>query len=277
MPLLCYLVAAEAAHEQGKTQKRDHYFELAAEQQDSELAIGLTKGKQHMTDGNFASAFDILSSLTHSHPNNPRLLTLLKTCYIQLGCWQPLLDLLPNLKRVKGVEKDEYHKLLVMGHSGRIAELATQQGIDGSIRYWDKLPKSLKGESQIIVAFVSELINRGADATAITVLKEATQRNPIAELLNIYPTLNITDWHPVISHLKSLQKRYSDNGDLDSVIGQILMTEGKWSEAQGYFESALKIRPDAHDYGQLANALHKQDYTNAANEVSQKALLLLSK
>ncbi|MFA0252943.1 heme biosynthesis HemY N-terminal domain-containing protein [Vibrio breoganii] len=277
MPLLCYLVAAEAAHELGKDDKRDKYFELASKQQGADLAIGLTKGKQAMAAGDFASAFDVLSSLRHDYPDNPRLLNLLKTCYIQLDCWQPLLDLLPILKKAKGVDKDEYHKLSVQAHAGRISELSHQQGVDGIVRYWDHLGKSMKSESKIIVTFASELINRGADSTAITVLKEATQKSPKAELLNVFPTLHITDWYPVLSHLKSLEKKFKDNGDLQSVIGQILMNEGNWSDAQAYFESALKIRPNAIDYGQLANALHKQNYTNAANEVSQKALLLLSK
>lgn len=277
MPLLCYLVAAEAAHEQGKEQKRDQYFELASKQQGSELAIGLTKGKQAMAEGDFATAFDVLSSLKHEYPENPRLLNLLKVCYIQLDCWQPLLDMLPILKRVKGVDKAEYHKLSVQAHAGRISELANQQGVDGIVRYWDKLSKSFKSENVIIRTFATELINRGADNTAITVLKEATLKAPTAELLNVFPTLNITDWHSVLKHLKSLEKKFSDNGDLHSVIGQICMLEGKWSDAQVYFETALKLRPNAHDYGQLANALHKQNYTNAANEVSQKALLLLSK
>ncbi|OBT10213.1 heme biosynthesis protein HemY [Vibrio sp. UCD-FRSSP16_10] len=277
MPLLCYLVAAEAAHELGKHEKRDKYFELAAKQKNSDLAIGLTKGKQAMAEGDFASAFDVLSSLKAEHPDNPRLLNLLKVCYVQLNCWQPLLDLLPILKKAKGVSKAEHHSLLVQAHAGRISELSNQQGVDGIIRYWDSLSKSMKAESQIVVTFTTELIGRGADNTAITVLKEATQKSQQAEILNVYPTLNITDWHSVLKHLKGLEKRFSDNADIHSVIGQILMLEAKWADAQGYFESALKIRPSAHDYGQLANALHQQNYTNAANDVSQKALLLLGK
>ncbi|CAM2882226.1 heme biosynthesis HemY N-terminal domain-containing protein [Vibrio rarus] len=277
MPLLCYLVAAEAAHELGKHDKRDKYFALAAKQQHSDLAIGLTKGKQAMAEGDFASAFDVLSSLKHDYPENPRLLNLLKVCYIQLNCWQPLLELLPTLKKVKGISKAESYSLSVKAHAGRITELSTQQGVDGIIRYWDSLSRSMQAESEVIVTFASALIARGADSTAITVLTEATEKSPQAELLNIFVTLNITDWHSVLKHLKKLEKKFDNNADLYSVIGQILMLEAKWADAQGYFESALKLRPSAHDYGQLANALHQQDYTNAANEVSQKALLLLSK
>ncbi|CAM4232802.1 heme biosynthesis HemY N-terminal domain-containing protein [Vibrio neonatus] len=277
MPLLCYLVAAEAAHELGNHDKRDKYFELAAKQDNSDLAIGLTKGKQAMAEADFATAFDVLSSLRHDYPSNPRLLNLLKTCYIQLNCWQPLLELLPILKRAKGVTKTEYHTLLVQAHAGRITELANQQGVSGIVKYWDGLSKNIKSETKIIVTFTSELINRGADSTAITALKEATKKSQHADILNVYPTLNITDWHSVLTHLKGLDKKFPDNGDLHSVIGQILMLEAKWADAQSYFEAALKLRPSAHDYGQLANALHQQNYTNAANEVSQKALLLLGK
>lgn len=276
MPLLCYLVAAEAAHAQGNADKCNKYLDLASKQENSQLAVGLTRAKQLMTTKEYAKAFDILSTLKHDFKQNPVLLSLLKKCYLELNLWQPLLDLLPELSSQKAISKHDLAALTVKAQSGRISEIATQHGVDGIIRHWDRLPKTIKQETIVIQSFTHELIARGASSTAFTVLKEAISKRPVAELLNILPKLNLSDWHPVLMLLKKLQDKHADNAAVHSAIGQICTIEGNWEEAQSAFEAALKIRPDAYDYGQLANALHKQNYSNAANEVSQKALTLLN-
>jgi HemY protein len=276
MPLLCYLIAAEAAHAQGNSRKCEQYLELASKQENSELSVGLTRAKQMITMGEHEKAFDLLSTLKNNFKQNPILLQLLKQCYIELKLWQPLLELLPELNNSKALNQKDFAALTAQAQSGRISEIATQQGVDGVIRHWDHLPKSVKHESKVIQAFARELIARDASNTAFTVLKEAISKTPDEELLNVIPQLNLSDWHPALALLKKLQKKHTDNASIHSALGQINMIEGHWSEAQSAFEAALKIRPNAYDYGQLANALHKQNYNNAANEVSQKALLLLS-
>ncbi|WP_337241601.1 heme biosynthesis HemY N-terminal domain-containing protein, partial [Proteus faecis] len=63
MPLLCYLAAAEAAHEQGDQRKRDDYLTLAAKQPNATLAVELTRAKQLLSDQAWQAAVDILTPL----------------------------------------------------------------------------------------------------------------------------------------------------------------------------------------------------------------------
>ncbi|NCO45055.1 MAG: heme biosynthesis protein HemY, partial [Vibrio sp.] len=48
MPLLCYLVASEAAQGMGDRAKRDHYLDLASQQSNAGLAVELTRAKQQV-------------------------------------------------------------------------------------------------------------------------------------------------------------------------------------------------------------------------------------
>ena len=84
MPLLCYLVASEAALGQGDTQKRDEYLALAGQQEDAKLAVELTKAKQQIRTKQYAEAFDTLSTLKGQYPTNSVIIDLLKGVYLEL-------------------------------------------------------------------------------------------------------------------------------------------------------------------------------------------------
>mgnify|MGYP005734781953 FL=1 len=76
MPLLCYLVASEAAQGLGDNEKRDHYLKLASEQENALLAVELTRAKQQVREANYTAAFETLSQLKSSYPNNRIVLNL---------------------------------------------------------------------------------------------------------------------------------------------------------------------------------------------------------
>ncbi|CSI82296.1 HemY protein [Vibrio cholerae] len=81
----------------GDRAKRDRYLALAAQQNNSTLAVELTRAKQQLGDGDNQAALETLTQLQRNHPHNTVVLNLLKQCYQALGEWQPLLALLPKL------------------------------------------------------------------------------------------------------------------------------------------------------------------------------------
>ena len=104
MPLLCYLVASEAALGQGDKAKRDHYLELASQQENSDLAVQLTRAKKAEREEEWELAASTLETLKAEHPSNTIALSLLKTTYRELGEWQALIDLLPKLNKTKLID-----------------------------------------------------------------------------------------------------------------------------------------------------------------------------
>ncbi|TKF18750.1 heme biosynthesis protein HemY [Vibrio genomosp. F6] len=276
MPLLCYLVASEAAQGMGDKEKRDNYLALASKEENSHLAVELTKAKQSVRDSEFDKAFDILSSLKSSYPNNSIVLNLLKTTYMELSLWQPLLDLLPKLVKAKQIDSEEHASLTQTAQCGLLTEVAQQQGSEGLISHWDSLPRKVKQSQHLTHCFVKQLIARKADSEAYTVVKEALKKNPSPELFTLLPEMNLPDTYPATVLLEKTLNKDSSNAEAHSALAQFYLRDQKWKEAQDHFEKALELRASVSDYSYLSDALEKQNLTKAAHEVSRKALTLVA-
>ncbi|MFA0087290.1 heme biosynthesis protein HemY [Vibrio sp. E150_011] len=277
MPLLCYLVASEAALGQGDKTKRDHYLTLAAQQDNSDLAVELTRAKQAVREEEYELALPILESLKQQHPQNTIVLSLLKSTYQALEEWQPLIDLLPKLKKAKLIEELEQNELEERAQCGLLQDVATQQGSEGLITHWDKLPRKTRQSSHLISCFTKQLIARKSDSEAFTVIKEALRKQPSDDLYSLLPELNLADSHPAVVLLEDTLKKHPSNALAHSALAQFYFRDENWPESQKHFEQALSIRPDVSDYAYLADTLEKQDMTKAAGEVSRKALTLIDR
>ncbi len=274
MPLLCYLIASEAAQGQGDKEKRNQYLALASKQENSYLAVELTRSKQLVRDGDYSEACETLQTLLEKYPNNTIALNLLKTTYQQLGMWQRLLDLLPKLKKSKQVDQEEHAQLLVVAHQGLINDIATQEGSDGVIQHWNGLSRKLKQNVELVGAFAKQLIERDADNAALTVLKETLKKHPSPELFALLPTLNMSDVHPIMTLLHGAISKDDTNAAAHSALASLYYRQEKWDETQEHLESALQVRSNVEDYALLADTLEQKGQTKAAHEVSRKALTL---
>ncbi|CAM3097005.1 heme biosynthesis protein HemY [Vibrio mytili] len=275
MPLLCYLVASEAAQGQGDKQKRDQYLALAGQQENAHLAVELTRAKQLVRDNDFEAALNTLQSLKGQYANNSIVLNLLKTTYLQLKLWQPLLDLVPQLNKAKLISEDEQAELVQTAQCGLLHDVAQKQGSEGLIAHWNGLSRKVKQEPHLIACFARELIARKADSEAFTILKESLKKTPTPELYQLLPDLNLPDIHPAVVFLEGVVKKEPENAAAHSALANYYFRQEKWSEAQQHFEVALKLRKDVSDYAFLADTLEKQNLTKAAHEVSRKALTLV--
>ncbi|MFA0415172.1 heme biosynthesis protein HemY [Vibrio renipiscarius] len=277
MPLLCYLVASEAAQGMSDDKKRDHYLNLALEQKDSRLAVELTRAKQQVREGMFDDASATLSSLSADYPNNAVILKLLNNVYLELKLWQPLLDLQPKLAKAKLITKDEQQQLELRAECGLLTEIAEQKGSEGLIQHWNSLSRKLKTDLHLVECFSTQLIKRKADEHAFTVVKETLKKHPAADLYKLLPQMNLADNHPAIVFLDEVLRKDGNNAEAHSALAQFQLRNQKWPEAQQHFEKALALRSNVSDYAYLADTLEKQNLNKAAHEVSKKALTLVGK
>ncbi|SON51319.1 heme biosynthesis HemY N-terminal domain-containing protein [Vibrio tapetis] len=275
MPLLCYLIASEAAQGSGNRAKRDQYLELAAEQQDSKLAVALTRAKLLVADSQYDLALVTLDELQSDTPDNPITLELLKVTYQNLGKWQLLTQLLPKLKKSKLIAQQEFDQLNLAAQGGAMKEISEQQGSEGLLAHWNRLPRKTKQEPELILCLVKQLIARKADSQAYIVVRDSLKKYQSDELYHVIAEMNLPDIHPAIVLLQAALQKDGNNAAAHSTLAQLLMRQEKWPEAQQHLENALKQRPHVSDYAYLADVLEKQKLTQAANDVSRKALALM--
>ncbi|WP_375751891.1 heme biosynthesis protein HemY [Vibrio sp. HN007] len=277
MPLLCYLIASEAAQEMGDDTKRDKYLALANKQDNSELAVQLTKARQHNRNGDFESALAVLSELKGKYPDNTMVLNLLKNCYVKLGQWKPLLDSLHKLEKAGIVDAKEREALFLDGQCGLMEQLAQQKGSEGLLSHWNSaLSKKERQNTRLVLCLANQLMLRKADSEAFIIIRETLKKNKDDALIAVLPELNLPDLHPVTVLLEGIVKKDAENAAAYSAMAQLSVRAEKWPEAQEQFEKALSIRADVSDYAYLADVLEKQDMTQAANDVSRRALTLVN-
>ncbi|WP_086981903.1 heme biosynthesis HemY N-terminal domain-containing protein [Vibrio aphrogenes] len=277
MPLLCYLIASEAAQGMGDEAKRKKYLTLAEQQEGYSLAVEMTKIRQLVRNKQYADAHSQLEQLKGRYPNNTIVLNLLKKTYIGLELWSALDELLPKLKKAKLISQNEYDELFYQAQLGKMKEIAEQKGLDGLLAYWSQLPKKLKQDNHLVSLMVEQLILHQGDSEAYLILRDAIKQQPSPEILPLLTQLDLPDHHPVIVLLEGLVKKHPDNPEINSVLGQFYLREQKWSQAQKEFEIALTQRISIADYSFLADSLEKQNMKQAAGEVSRKALSLIEK
>ncbi|MFW7525970.1 heme biosynthesis HemY N-terminal domain-containing protein [Vibrio ostreicida] len=275
MPLLCFLVASEAAQGLGDIAKRDDYLQIASEIDNSELAVGLTKAKQQVRQANYTSAFEILSAIKSGCPKNHAMLDLLQQVYLELERWQPLLEILPSLLKNKMITKEQQIQLTKRAQCGRLKEISTQKGSEELMVHWNSLPRKLKNDPLIVECLVTQLIALGDDAHAFSILKDSLKKHSLSELYKLLPSIKLPDTNPAIHLLENALSKNENNADAHSAIGHFYLQKKNWSTAQKHFEKALSLRSDISDYSSLADTLERQNMIKAANEVSKKVLTLV--
>ncbi|MGL4223559.1 MAG: heme biosynthesis protein HemY [Vibrio sp.] len=275
MPLLCYLTAAEAAHGMGNHSKRDHYLALAAKQPHATLTVELTRAKQQISQGDHAAALNTLTQLEQSYPQHPLRLRLLQQCYQALAKWQAQLDLLPQLTKAKLITNAEAQQLELTAQAAIVHEVASQQGRDGLVQYWSKMPSKLKTDPDLLASVIPMFIQYQADDQAFSILKPCLNKHNLPALYALLPQLNLSDRQPLIRLLQQALQRDQHNAPAHSALGQLYLREAQWADAQHHLEQALSLRSDVSDYAYLAEALDQQTLTRAAHDVARKALSLL--
>ncbi|UAB70431.1 tetratricopeptide repeat protein [Vibrio sp. SCSIO 43132] len=275
MPILCYLVASEAAQGLGDKSKRDHYLELASKQENSDLAVELTRSKQQISDGQYELALDTLHDLKRKYATNPVITELLKVVYSKLSLWDSLIELLPQLKKAKQIDQQEFDELTQKAQCGLLADVAQQKGSEGLLAYWNTLPRKARQNDVLLYCLLEQLIERKADSQAYIIVRDHLKKHSDDKLYALIAEMNLPDLHPAVVLLQGVLQKDGENAVVHSTLAQLLMRQENWSEAQHHFEQALKLRQDISDYAYLADVLEKQQLTQAAGDVSRKALSLM--
>jgi HemY protein len=276
-PLINYLAAAKAAHEQGAYDKRDSYLRKAHDlAPQADVAIGLTQAQLQLSQGQLEQALATLGHLRTVAPKHKFVLKLLERLYIRLGDWQALLKLLPSLRKAKLVD-DEY----IRGFESKIyCELLSaadhkNEGIDAVQLVWSTIPKKVKAEPAIVVCYVKYLLPFPATAEELELLvRQALSKNWDKELVRLYGLIMGPDPVKQLAKAESWQKEHPNQAILLLTLGRLCMRAQLWGKARTYFENSLKLEVDPETYVEYGRLLELLGEQKAAVESYREGLLL---
>lgn len=272
-PLINYLGAAKAAHEQRAYERRDSYIQKAYEvAPKADLSIGLLKAELELSQDQLEHAVATLNHLKQTSPRHPRVLKLLERAYIRLGDWKNLLNLLPQLRKVKVVPDEEFGNF----EQHLFTELLQTDGaktLDDLHHIWDQMPRSVRKNPEVVKAYVKQLLPfTSAEKEIEELIRKTLKYHWQPELVKIYSNLHFTNYNKALAVLGAWMKQYGQRPELLLALGKICVRIQLWGKAKTYFEECLSLGPNpeaAFEHGKLLEHL---DQADNAREIYRDAL-----
>nr|WP_067290879.1 heme biosynthesis HemY N-terminal domain-containing protein [Marinobacterium profundum] len=264
LPLINYLTAARAAQEQGDDKGADELL-LQARQQSPQnaTATDIAQAQLQFERGQFEECRTTLTALQTKVPKHSQVLRLLHSCLVQLGDWQGLAALLPELRQNKILPQESLLALELRCHRTVLGQSLAQLPADTEHetrvqvlnRAWQDLPTQLTSEEGLVCDYVTQLITLGEEARAEIFLRDQIKRNWNDNLVRIYGRLQGENAHKQLEIARKWQQEHPDNADVLLTLGRLSMRNGHWGKAIGFFEQSIALQPGADAYAELCRLL----------------------
>jgi HemY protein len=273
-PLLNYLQAARAAHLLGQDERRDGWLRQAYEQMpEASNAILLTQAELQIDRGQHEQALATLKKLEENSPNHGQALVLLGRLYFRLEDWSQLAALLGKLKKYGRIDEATLRKWSVTVHREQLVNAADSEVLAES---WNRVPRDLKNDIQLLQARYSGLIRTGQHDLADKQLIAELKREWRAPLVTLYGKVEASNATKQLNRAEGWLKNHPDDVDLLLTAARLCLRNELWGKARSYLETVIAIQPtpDAYqEYGRLLNGLGEGD---AAADAWREGLNLVS-
>lgn len=280
--LINYLTAAQAAHEQGEEDRRDDYLRLAHQTvKGVDIAVGLTKARLQYQSEQWEECLATLMRLKKNEklPSYPYVIKMLSQVYVQLQDWDSLLELMPDLKKRKVMEQDDFVALEHRCYEGKLKQAQRGSGEDrlqNVQKVWQQIPRKLHHETPLIQAYTEALINLNAGAEAEKIITDALRKNWDDNLARLYGTVKGGDVEKQLLWAENWLKERPNNAMLLLTLGRLSLQLRQWDQARSYFEASIRSRKTAEAHGELGRLLSHLGDHQASNENFQLGLALIS-
>jgi len=262
-----YLVAASAAYEMGDRQSLMNCLQQAEENYPgARSTINSLKAQLLFKSGQLEQCLAVLEQLKKSSLNDATLLQLLKKVYVKLEDWEQLGALVPTLKKLKIIDKDEVELIrkrvfveeLYASSSGDSAEAADVARLS---KLWRKAPSRYREDEKIVKHYIELLIQRGEKEEASKVMENALSRSWSDATILRYGEQDLGTNPQQLIHAEGWLKTRPANSTLLLSLGRICMRNQLWGKAKDYYRASIKISPSAEAYGELGRLLkHLGEY-----------------
>lgn len=257
-PLINYLGAARAAHEQKAFDRRDDYIQKAyniAPKED--IAIGIVQSELEMSQGQFEHAAATLNHLRQESPRHPRVLFLLEKVYTRLADWNQLRSIVPELRKAKVITKEQ-EAIFEKNVNLEIFRQHTFETLEALQVAWNALPKAVRKNPDVVYAYALQLQRFNETKTMEDVIRKTLKHSWHGGLVNLYSTLPFDNLNRQLVILGAWLKMYGPHQEILLALGRICTKVQLWGKAKDYFARCLELGPSPEaslEYGKLLEHL----------------------
>ena len=252
-PLLNYLVAARAAQYQGAHDRRDAYIRLAHQHMPSaDVAVSLTQAELQLADEQLELALATLIHLRSIAPKHPYVLKLVAQLYEQLGDWNQLMELLPELRRHKVLNAEQLSELEVRVHMALLDQGAQTGSLE---KAWRHIPKTLGQDPRLLLNYATRLHELKQDHVAEPLLRNWIGNAWDQDLVLLYGQLYGSNPSQQLNSAEALLEDHPHDPVLLLTLGRLSLRDKLWGKAKSYLEASIGASGPLEAYQELGQLL----------------------
>ena len=271
LPLISYLAAARAAHEQGEDADCDDLLHKARDAApEAEIAVGISQAQILLSRGQYEPCLATLLDLNKKAPKNTYVMKLLREVYIQLNDWSALSKLIPELRKHKAVkpakllktEQRCYSNILEQSISQLPAHADNEEKAKALGVAWHNMPGQLTSDEVLARHYTNLLVSIGAEEKAEVAIRDLLKRNWDDSLIALYGRIEGSDAGKQLDFAKGFLNDYPMNPDLLLTLGRLSLRNQHWGKAVDYFEQSLAEESRPETLSELARLLQHMGETD---------------
>ncbi len=283
-PLINFIAAARAAHEQGEDQVADDLLQKArTEIPQAEVAIGITQVQMQLERGQLEPSLATLLRLRRLAPKHTYVIRLLKDVYLRLQDWQSLTGLIPELRKLKAIKEEEltqiefacYEKLLGNALNNLPVEADDTTRLKALTKEWQSIPTSLSKDEAMVRHYTDLLVQAGSADKAETFLKDQIKRQWDEGLVRLYGRIEGSNAHKQLETAKGWLNKHADSASLKLTLARLSMRNEHWGKAVDYLEESLALEKSAETLSELSRLLKHLGENERSLSVMQEGISLL--
>lgn len=272
--LVHYLSAAKMADHQQAYERRDQYLlQARTEYPEEYVTIGLVEARL-LSSQKPEVALTILETLHDQVPKQQTVLAEYARLLNELRQWQRLQALLPELKRSRAIEREEYERLEKQLWAGKLSTVTDESELEG---LWEQLDKRQKLTPEILGEYVEQRLGWQQEVGLAEWIEKSLKKQWSDRLVYQYGRLAMG---PAFERLKVAQewlKKQPENPVLLLSLGRLACRSQLWGLGQSYLKQSLNLRAEVETFHSLAQCYEAEGEENQAALTYKEAILQLEK
>jgi HemY protein len=200
------------------------------------------------------------------------VIKLLARLYAQLGDWERLAELIPELRRRNAFESERLEALERAAQVGRIGQADHDEA--ALERVWGSLSRRMRWDSEVVHEYVQQLVAAGAHHSAEKRIRQYLNKVWSESLARDYGLARSDSPERQLGHAETWRGQRANSPMLQLTLGRLCVRNRLWDKARSYFEWALELDARAETYYELASLLDELGEIGAARAQERLGLRL---
>ncbi|MDH5648369.1 MAG: hypothetical protein OEY67_01830 [Gammaproteobacteria bacterium] len=276
LPAINFLGAALACQQRQDYEKRDAYIARAKNlSPEHVLTILFSRARLQHIANQHEREIETLKEIYELDPKHSPTLKQLLYAYTELGDWSSVIDLAPEARKTRGIDKREVSDLELKAAS-ELLKLSLPSGSAEILKKaWQKIPKSLRDRPELIASYAGQLIKQNQTDEAGKLLRQAIDFGWNEQLVALYGQTLSAQPEKQFSDCQKWLADHKDSPALLLTLARLARHNGFLDKALTYVNQSIEQQRSADAFLLKGDLLEQQGKTGDALRSYRQAISAL--